>query len=211
VIRLEHLIYAVVDLEGAARGLRDATGLAALPGGVHPAWGTRNAIVPLGGAYLELVTVADAARAGDSAFGRVVRDGAARAGAALVGFAVAPEDLDAACARAGVDQVRGARERPDGTMLSWSMAGAEEAIPRGLPFFLRWDDPASNPARAAAPHADGVDPVGVAWLSWPASPEEVDAWLGPGHGLPLRHGAPAAAIALSGADELAVDVGSLVA
>lgn len=204
-MRLDHLIYAVADLEAAAAALRASTGLAALPGGEHPAWGTRNAIVPLGGAYVELVTVADAARAGESAFGRAVRDGDG-----LIGFAVEPEDLEAACARAGVDQVRGARERPDGTLLSWSMAGAEEAIPRGLPFFLRWDDDASNPARAAAPHADGVDPVGVAWLSWPTPPSELDAWLGgPGHGLPLRHGEPVAAIALRDGDEFPIDVGSL--
>lgn len=200
-IRLDHLIYAVADLDAAAAALRERTGLAALPGGVHPAWGTRNAIVPLGGAYLELVTVADAARAGESAFGRAVRDGAG-----LIGFAVEPDDLDAACARAGVDQVRGARERPDGTLLSWSMAGAEEAIPRGLPFFLRWDDPASNPARAVA-HHEGVDPAGVAWLSWPTDPEVLAAWLGgPGHGLPIRPGAPAAAVALRDGGEVLVGV-----
>jgi hypothetical protein len=206
VIRLDHLIYAVADLEGAAVALRDATGLAALPGGVHPAWGTRNAIVPLGGAYVELVAVEDAARAGESAFGRIVRDGAG-----LIGFAVEPDNFDAACARAGVDRMRGARERPDGSLLSWSMAGAEEALPRGLPFFLRWDDDGSNPARVVAPHADGVEPVGVAWLSWPTDPAALDAWLGgPGHGLPIRHGAPAAAVALRDGDEFPIDVGSLV-
>jgi len=205
VIRLDHLIHAVADRDAAAAALRDATGLAALPGGAHPAWGTRNAIVPLGGAYLELVTVADAARAGESAFGRAVRDGAASG--ALVGFAVEPDDFDATCARAGVDQQRGARERPDGSVLSWSMAGAEEAIPRGLPFFLRWDDPASNPARAVAPHAPGVEPTGIAWLSWPTDPAVLDAWLGgPGHGLPIRHGAPAAAIALRGGGEVPIAV-----
>ncbi len=143
-MRIDHLIYAVADLDRAAAALTDATGLAAVPGGEHPAWGTRNAIVPLGGAYLELVTVADPERARGSAFGRVV---AQRPGE-LVGFAVEPDDLDAACARAGVDQVRGARTRPDGSVLSWALAGAEEALPRGLPFFLRWDDADANPARA---------------------------------------------------------------
>jgi Glyoxalase-like domain len=186
--------------------LRERTGLAALPGGTHPAWGTRNAIVPLGGAYLELVTVEDAEVARGNAFGRAVASAAADG--ELIGWAVEPGDLDAATARAGVDQVRGARERPDGSMLSWSMSGAEEALPRGLPFFLRWDDAASNPARAAAPH-DGVDPVGVAWLSWPVDPDALAAWLGADHGLPVRHGAPAFAIALRGGDEFVVDRRSL--
>lgn len=195
-IRLDHLVLAVADLDAAAAALRARTGLAAVPGGEHPAWGTRNAIVPLGSAYLELVAVADPARARGSTFGRAVA-GAAAGGGALIGWAVEPDDLDAATARAGVDQLRGARERPDGTMLSWSMAGAEEGLPRGLPFFLRWDDPASNPARTAAPHADGVEPVGIAWLRWPTDPRALDAWLGPDHGLPLRHGTPPrAAIAL---------------
>jgi hypothetical protein len=190
-MRLDHLVVAVADLDAAGAALRERTGLAAVPGGEHPAWGTRNAIVPLGSAYLELVAVADPARARESAFGRAVADGRG-----LVGFAVEPEDLDAATARAGVDQMRGARERPDGTMLSWSMAGAEEAIPRGLPFFLRWDAAESNPARVAAPHAEGVEPVGIAWLSWPTDPSALSAWLGPDHGLPLRVGPPGAAIAL---------------
>jgi Glyoxalase-like domain len=198
------VILAAADLGSAAARLRERTGLAAAPGGEHPAWGTRNAIVPLRGAYVELVAVADAARARESAFGRAVAEAD---DGAIIGWAVEPDDLDAACARAGVDQMRGVRERPDGTVLSWSMAGAEEGLPRGLPFFLRWDDDASNPARVAARHAEGVEPVGIAWLRWPTDPSILDGWLGAGHGLPIRHGAPPrAAIAL--ADGRTVEVGA---
>jgi hypothetical protein len=201
-MRIDHVVVAVADLDGAAARLRERTGLAAVPGGEHPAWGTRNAIVPLGGAYLELVTVADPVRARGSAFGRAV----AEAGEGeLIGWAVEPDDFDAATARAGVDQVRGARQRPDGSLLSWSMAGAEEGLPRGLPFFLRWDGAAGNPARIAAPHAAGVEPVGVAWLTWPTDPDILDAWLGPDHGLPVRRGAPAFAVAVRGGDEFMLD------
>jgi hypothetical protein len=210
VTRLDHLIVAVADLGVAAARLREASGLATLEGGVHPAWGTRNAIVPLGGAYVELVTVVDPARARESAFGRAVAAGESEG--ELVGWAVEPPDLDAATARAGVDQVRGARARPDGSMLSWSMAGAEEALPRGLPFFLRWDAPETNPARAQADHAAGVAPVGVAWLRWPADPTELRAWLGPDElDVPVRVGVPPrAAIALRGGDEFLLDPRSLV-
>jgi Glyoxalase-like domain len=197
-VRIDHLILAVADLDAAAVELRARGGLATVPGGEHPAWGTRNAIVPLGDAYLELVTVADAERARGSAFGRAVAQGAGT----LVGFAVQPADFDAATARAGVDRVRGRRVRPDGSELRWSMAGAEEALPRGLPFFLRWDDPAGSPSRAPAPHA--VAPAGIAWLSWPADPQALDAWLGPGHGLPIRQGPPRAAVALAGGGEVLV-------
>jgi hypothetical protein len=82
------------------------------------------------------------------------------------------------------------------------MAGAEEGLPRGLPFFLRWDDPASNPARTVAPHADGVEPVGIAWLSWPVDRAALAAWLGPDHGLPVRVGPPGAAVALADGREI---------
>lgn len=209
--RLDHLIVAVADLGVAAARLREAGGLATLAGGVHPAWGTRNAIVPLGSAYVELVTVADPARARESAFGRAVAAGEARG--ELVGWAVEPEDFDAATGRVGVEAMRGARARPDGSMLSWSMAGAEEALPQGLPFFLRWDAPEANPARAEADHAEGVEPVGVAWLRWPADPEQLRAWLGPEPlDVPVRVGVPPrAAIALRGGDEFVLDPRSLVA
>jgi hypothetical protein len=34
-------------------------GLASIEGGRHPGWGTANRIIPLGDAYIELVTVVD--------------------------------------------------------------------------------------------------------------------------------------------------------
>jgi hypothetical protein len=196
-MRIDHIILATgPDLEGEAAAFSARTGLGWLPGGTHPAWGTRNAIVPLGGAYVELVAVADPEVAAGSAFGRAV---AGAQPGALIGWAVEPDDFLAATRRAGVDAMRGARERPDGTLLSWSMAGADEALPRGLPFFLAWDDAASSPSRAAVEH-HGVQPIGIAWLQLPVL-DGLDAWLGPDHGLDVRAGTPArAAIALTGGD-----------
>jgi hypothetical protein len=206
-VRYDHQILAVADLPAAAAALGEATGLAALPGGAHPDWGTINMVVPLGGAYLELVAVADGARAQGSAFGRLVAAGAAASDPmALVGWAVAPDDLDATAARLGLHQQRGRRERAGGGTLSWAMAGVEEALARGLPFFLRWDDEASNPARAAAPHR--VAPTGVAWIEVPGDRAALEAWLGAGHGLDVRPvapgGAPRAAVALRDGGELVI-------
>jgi hypothetical protein len=199
-MRIDHIILASgPDLESEAAAFSARTGLGWLPGGVHPAWGTRNAIVPLGGAYVELVAVADPAVAAGSAFGRAV---AGAAPGTLIGWAVEPDDFLAAIRRAGVDAMRGARERPDGTLLSWSMAGADEALPRGLPFFLSWDDAASSPSRAEVEHR--VQPVGIAWLQLPEA-DGLGAWLGPDHGLDVRVGSPArAAIALRDGGELLV-------
>jgi hypothetical protein len=209
-VRLDHLIFAVTDLATAAPALGAATGLAVLPGGVHAAWGTRNAIVPLGDAYLELVEVADPEVAARSAFGRVVAAAARGRGLAPAGWAVAPDDLDSAAARAGVAVLPGRRELAGGGTLSWSMAGADEALARGLPFFLRWDDEASNPARVAAEHR--VEPAGVRWIEVGGSREQLEAWLGP-HELDVRvlPGAPPglrrAAIGVRGGGEIVLPAG----
>ena len=52
-------MWAVPSIAPAAEHLLAHHGLLALDGGVHPAWGTRNAIIPLAGAYIELVEVSD--------------------------------------------------------------------------------------------------------------------------------------------------------
>jgi hypothetical protein len=206
-VRIDHVILATGDLDGAAAALREATGLGVVAGGVHPAWGTRNAIVPLGGAYLELVGIADPEVAAGSVFGRMV---AAEAGAELrlVGWAVEPEDFDGATRAAGVDAVRGQRARPDGSLLSWSMAGADEALPRGLPFFLRWDAPEANPGRAKVEHRVDLQPRGIAWIEVRrATAAALGAWLGPDHGLDVRvvaDGPLHAAVALADGGALVV-------
>ena len=67
---LDHVLVAVTDLAAAARAIEDEHGLRAEEGGRHPGWGTAICIVPLGDAYLELVTAVDqqrllTARSGD--------------------------------------------------------------------------------------------------------------------------------------------------
>ena len=60
----------MADLASAAHELEAAHGLASVEGGSHPEWGTANRIVPLGGAYLELIAVVDGSAAELSPFGR---------------------------------------------------------------------------------------------------------------------------------------------
>ena len=59
----------VADLAAAGRELEARHGLASIEGGRHAGYGTANRIVPLGESYLELVTVADEAKAARSPFG----------------------------------------------------------------------------------------------------------------------------------------------
>jgi len=48
VLQIDHVVYAVGDLDAAATRVREEFGLASVPGGVHPQWGTGNRIIPLG-------------------------------------------------------------------------------------------------------------------------------------------------------------------
>ena len=137
-VRVDHIIYAVDDLDAAGRRLYEESGLASIEGGRHPAWGTANRIVPLETAYVELVTVVDRDVAACSDFGRPVMDAIA-AGRHLVGWAVATDDLGVISRRLGLEVSRGARTRPDGTTLSWQLAGVARALTTGaLPMFIEW-------------------------------------------------------------------------
>jgi hypothetical protein len=51
VLRIDHVVYAVPDLDEAAVRLREAFGLDSV-GGRHERWGTANRIVPMGDQYL---------------------------------------------------------------------------------------------------------------------------------------------------------------
>lgn len=68
-LRLDHVVFAVGDLDEAAVRFREKLGLDSVAGGLHERWGTANRIVALGEEYVELVAAID-------------RDAALRAGSA---------------------------------------------------------------------------------------------------------------------------------
>jgi len=155
VTELDHVIWAVPSLDQAIAELLRDHGLAAVSGGSHPAWGTRNAIVPLGGAYLELVDVADpdAPMVGFTA--RVAEVAAGGGGLAL--WCERTDDIEHDAAVRGYDVVPGTRENPDGSRLSWRVAGMPQACATPLlPFLIQWDDPATMPGAMAAHHPWGA-------------------------------------------------------
>ena len=159
-------------------------------GGRHPGWGTANRIVPLGDAYLELVTVVDHAEAGRSAFGSWV----ARALPALLrplGWAVRTDRLDAVADRLGLAVDAGSRVTRDGRLVEWRLAGVDEASAEPmLPFFIEWADATSLPGHASVRHRAG--PTSVVRLELAGDAERLAHWLGANE-LPIsvRAGAPA--------------------
>jgi hypothetical protein len=176
-LRLDHVVYAVPDLDEAAVRFRVEFGLDSAPGGRHERWGTANRIVPLGDQYLELVAAVDEARASESGFGRCVLERAVSGGGWLT-TAAATDDIEAIASRLGLEVVSGFRTRPDGEVVRWQMAGLED--PRRepwMPFFLMWDIPNEfHPGRVRVGH--GVRADGIAWVEVSGDAERLREWLG---------------------------------
>ena len=144
---LDHVILGVTDLESAARRLEERHRLTAVPGGHHETAGTHNWIVPLDDAYIELIAVEDPETARRHPFGRWVLHEATDDGA-WIGWVLRTDDIDATCARLGLEphpMQRGS--------LRWRMAGFQRAFREpSLPFFIQWDMPESElPGRAGGP------------------------------------------------------------
>lgn len=155
VTTLDHVIWAVPDIAPVTDSLRRDHGLLVLPGGRHPAWGTRNAIVPLAGAYLELVQVDDPEAPMVGFTARVAEVAAAGGGLAL--WCERVDDIGAEAAVRGYEVVPGTRVNDDGTVLSWRVAGIPQACATPvLPFLIQWDDPSAMPGAMPVSHPCGA-------------------------------------------------------
>lgn len=165
-LRFDHVIAAVPDLDVAGDLIRSTFGWGAVGHGRHPD-GTQNTAIPLGGEqYLELLAVFDDALPTGAEVAQHLSSGPG-----WFGWAVRDDDLDATAARLGLTVSADSIETADGRRGTWRIAGWEEARASagGLPFFI--DYGADLAAARASVWADRyteaahrVAPVGIAWI-----------------------------------------------
>jgi hypothetical protein len=182
--RIDHVVYAVRDLDVAAARWEGIYGLSSVPGGHHQRWGTANRIVPLGEDYLELIAVVAPSTARGSVLGRTLMDLTAE-GDRWFSICLADDDIEGTAARLRLSVDPGSRTTPEGVELRWSGAGidAEDREP-WLPFFIAWDlPPELHPGRTPVGHRVGVE--GIAEVEVAGDAQRLRDWLG-GAEVPLR-------------------------
>lgn len=175
-MRLDHLSFAAGPdgLASTAERIGGLLGATFLDGGVHPRFGTRNMILPLGGAtYLEVVEALDHPASDKAPFGQAVK-ARSLAGGGWLGWVVAVGDIAPVEARLGRAAVAGNRHRPDGTELRWKQIGVNGLLsdPQ-LPFFVEWESPLEM-----HPSAGADDSFTLACLEIAGDPQRVSEWLG---------------------------------
>jgi hypothetical protein len=145
---LDHIILGCTDLDGGIEFVFRHLGVRAIPGGVHPGAGTRNALLSLGELrYLEIMALDPLQpNAADPRNLRTLK------GPALVGWAEHRDHIDEFAGvlhAAGVDYVGpvpGSRQRPDGSVLNWKSLPLKEDEHGILPFFIEWSATSAHPS-----------------------------------------------------------------
>jgi hypothetical protein len=178
-LRIDHLVYAAVDLDAAVDDVASLLGVRPAAGGRHVGVGTRNFLLSLApdgerGPYLELIGP-DPTQTMPA--GTPLPFGIDRLGqAGLVGFALGTGELDAVVGRARADgydpgEPQGMqRATPDGGLLSWRLTRGTAPAGRGgglVPFLIDWLEsphPSTTTPRGAtlvALRAEHPDPAAV--------------------------------------------------
>jgi len=175
-MRLDHVSY-VADtnqLADVVQRLGSTVGAAFSDGGLHPRFGTRNFVLPLGGGtYVEVVAALDHPAADKAPFGRAVKQ-RAELGGGWLGWVVAVDDLAPVERRLGRPAVPGNRHRPDGTDLRWRQIGVNDLIDDpSLPFFIQWLVDADEHPSCGSKPGIRIDRMEIA-----GEPDAISAWLG---------------------------------
>ncbi len=166
---VDHLVYGVRDLAASIDEWERATGVRPAPGGRHPDFGTHNALVSLGDAYLELLAP-DPSGDVASGLGSLVADLAAPR---LVTFAArtdAAGDVAAAAAGMGlgVQVVAGSRRTEAGELLVWrNVMVSGHGFGTVVPFFIEWAPGTPHPSTTSPPGGE----LEALWVTHPEAAE----------------------------------------
>jgi hypothetical protein len=184
-LRIDHVVYAVRDLESAAARFDDTFGIGSTPGGVHPRWGTANRIISLGGdRYLELIAVVEPSVAANTVLGRAISERTV-AGDRWFALCLRDDAIEATAKRLDLRLERGSRTLPDGRVVAWRGAGIDD--PRrtsDLPFFIEWTgEQDAHPGAGGVGHRSGADDI--AWVQIAGDADRFAAWTGDAS-LPVR-------------------------
>ena len=157
---LDHIMYAVPDLENSMAEIASITGIVPSDGGVHPGNGTRNALLGLSNSsYLEIIGP-DKKQNLENTLGELL---VSKNTSGIRAWAVAVSDL-ASVADVAQDlgfRVRDrkemSRETPEGSLLEWELLFLEGGPL--LPFFIDWKG-SEHPARKA-PSGCGLSELSI--------------------------------------------------
>jgi hypothetical protein len=146
--KLDHLMYAVPDLELGMQQIHELTGIEPIMGGSHPGVGTRNALLSFSAdQYLEIIAPDPEQNLAGTTGELLARN----PHSGLRAWAVASDDLaavrDAAATQnvAARDIINMARTTPDGVALAWQLLFLHEPH---WPFFIDWQN-SPHPALTA--------------------------------------------------------------
>ena len=163
VTQIDHIIWAVPDLDAGAEFLKELSGVEPITGGVHPGRGTRNKLIGAGdNMYLEVIAPDPAQMPFDPAAKPVqaFADKIARMdGPEVDMFAYASSDLEF-MAEAGrklglevVGPTPGQRRTPEGALIRWSHVDfIGHGFGQFIPFAINWLD---------SPHPSTTSPGGA--------------------------------------------------
>lgn len=156
---LDHLLIGAATIESGIAWLEERTGIRAVKGGSHPGLGTWNALASLGPRQYVEIIAPDPGQPGVETF--YVPGLRAFPIPRVAAWAAGADGLTARFGSAHPDGFsdtalrQGARMRPDGTRLAWTLAfprHAERGTFEGaLPFFIEWESSDQHPGLSTPP------------------------------------------------------------
>lgn len=148
----DHILLGHANLDVGIKYLYDKTGVRAVPGGVHPGRGTRNALAALGRRrYLEVVGLDPEQSVTNPMTARL----RSLPKPTFIGWAIGSDDLVALRSAAEVAKLQpgevtpGSRLTPAGKTLEWETLQFEVQINGLMPFAIRWKSPDDHPSITA--------------------------------------------------------------